>query len=216
MTFASAIAAIRDDWPRLGPTLEPGAVRELRRALAAAAHGAVAFGEDLTPSELLRLALGDRPDHPAWQSLVETSTRRAGPLLSESPELAMLSLRYVIEMTDESLVVEDQIEDAAEARIWLNPMRPLSEVDDDPSSLLVLPSPAGPMTPSFQFDEHGAVAHVAIEVNGQLDANFDPWGAASWWLSPHASLHAIPADYMRFVDGQGVLDAARATTLLPS
>jgi hypothetical protein len=42
--------------------------------------------------------------------------------------------------------------------------------------------------PAFQFDENGQVFSVVPTVNQLLDAESDPWGVASWWVEPHASL----------------------------
>lgn len=43
--------------------------------------------------------------------------------------------------------------------------------------------------PAFQFESTEAhVRPVVAEVNVALGAGDDPWGAASWWVSPHARL----------------------------
>ena len=43
--------------------------------------------------------------------------------------------------------------------------------------------------PAFQFDVPGARVRTVVEhVNVALGAGDDPWGAASWWVSPHARL----------------------------
>jgi len=43
--------------------------------------------------------------------------------------------------------------------------------------------------PAFQFDlAHARVYPVVVEGNQVLDATNDPWGAASWWLSPSSWL----------------------------
>lgn len=43
--------------------------------------------------------------------------------------------------------------------------------------------------PAFQFDPLAAAIHpVVAEVNQVLGAAEDPWGVASWWISPHARL----------------------------
>lgn len=41
--------------------------------------------------------------------------------------------------------------------------------------------------PRFQFDtEASAVRPIVAEINRVLGADCDPWGVASWWLSPSA------------------------------
>lgn len=67
--------------------------------------------------------------------------------------------------------------------------------------------------PSFQFDvaRHRIVPGVA-EVNRLLGAATDPWGVASWWLSPHGGLEGgtRPADLLESPDGAAaVLRLAR-------
>ena len=48
--------------------------------------------------------------------------------------------------------------------------------------------------PAFQFDHHeGRVRPIVAKVNVQLNAAGDPWGVASWWLSPSTRPdHASP------------------------
>jgi hypothetical protein len=66
--------------------------------------------------------------------------------------------------------------------------------------------------PAFQFDADGHVANAVADVNRLLDAESDPWGVASWWLTPHASLCAIPADAIRVGKDEDVLAAANAVS----
>ena len=43
--------------------------------------------------------------------------------------------------------------------------------------------------PAFQLDaQAGRLRPPVARVNALLDAKADPWGVASWWLSPHARL----------------------------
>jgi hypothetical protein len=43
--------------------------------------------------------------------------------------------------------------------------------------------------PRFQFDEEtGTVWPAARQANALLDASNDPWGAASWWVTPDATI----------------------------
>jgi hypothetical protein len=42
--------------------------------------------------------------------------------------------------------------------------------------------------PAFQFDRRGQIFPVARKVNALLGAASDPWGVASWWVSPHGAL----------------------------
>ena len=63
------------------------------------------------------------------------------------------------------------------------------------SELIGLPTDRGHRYPQFQFDETWREIHrVVRDVNVRLDALADPWGVASWWLTPHVRLGARPAD----------------------
>ena len=57
--------------------------------------------------------------------------------------------------------------------------------------------------PSFQFDQRrGQVRPVVREINEALGAVDDPWGVASWWLTPSARRrdHQSPADLVEAGD----------------
>lgn len=62
--------------------------------------------------------------------------------------------------------------------------------------LLGLPQGNTYVFPQFQFDVDARRIHPVVErINVQLDALGDPWGVASWWLSPTPRLHGqTPAD----------------------
>ncbi|MCL6550080.1 MAG: hypothetical protein K6T37_03570 [Acidothermus cellulolyticus] len=70
--------------------------------------------------------------------------------------------------------------------------------------------------PAFQIDAtRGQVRPIVAELNQQLGAAVDPWGVASWWLTPHARLPRgkRPADLAvssRPRDEQTLRDLARS------
>jgi len=61
--------------------------------------------------------------------------------------------------------------------------------------LIALPSHGGPRYPAFQFDrtQHRIWPAVAY-CNQRLQANRDPWGAASWWITHHEWLRRRPLE----------------------
>lgn len=61
--------------------------------------------------------------------------------------------------------------------------------------------------PAFQF---GAHRKLVRRINHILDAAGDPWGAADWWLGPHAWLPGVPARLLGSVDDQELVEAAEA------
>lgn len=69
--------------------------------------------------------------------------------------------------------------------------------------------------PAFQFDPLAARIHpVVAEVNRVLGAAEDPWGVASWWISPHARLapRQAPRDLITDPErAQRLVVLARAT-----
>ncbi|MCK0090447.1 hypothetical protein MWU77_06565 [Rhodococcus sp. F64268] len=62
--------------------------------------------------------------------------------------------------------------------------------------------------PAFQFSQSDEANQVAREGNVNLGARDDPWGVASWWLSPNPSAEdrKSPAQLLN----EGSLDAVRA------
>ncbi|MDZ4170100.1 MAG: hypothetical protein U1E26_10700 [Coriobacteriia bacterium] len=47
--------------------------------------------------------------------------------------------------------------------------------------------------PAFQFDAGAQALHPGVsDVNVLLDAAHDPWGVASWWITPHTALDGAP------------------------
>lgn len=109
----------------------------------------------------------------------------------------------------------DDVERAAEARLWVVPMLPVA-LDLPRSDVLVLTRGDERLAPMFQFDTDGrTLLQSVVEVNRILEVDDDPWGCASWWLTPHAALHAIPADEIR-VGSVEVVRAAAAAIYAPA
>lgn len=209
MALADALVFAAKAWPRLREGLTPDEVTEITRALAAAVHGA-----SWDPNALMGTLLAHEPDDdPAWEALAASSARRTA-----APAPLMLAaatrLRFAIETTPpertEPGLGPDAVERSAEQRLWLAPMQQLSETTAPRSTLLVLVRQGREVAPTFQFDSWGNVLPAVADVNAELDASEDPWGAASWWLTPHAGLQAIPADALRTGDEDLVLAAAAA------
>jgi len=54
-------------------------------------------------------------------------------------------------------------------------------------TVIALPAGGHKLYPAFQFDaERRQVRPIVAEINTALGAKTDPWGTASWWLSPTA------------------------------
>jgi hypothetical protein len=66
--------------------------------------------------------------------------------------------------------------------------------------------------PAFQFGSRGNARQVVVAVNTILDSDDDPWGAADWWLCPHAWLRAVPADLVDQVDDSVLIETAELET----
>lgn len=54
--------------------------------------------------------------------------------------------------------------------------------------LLILEGDGERLIPTWQFSAAGRVWPVVADINVRLDAVNDPWGVASWWVSPHPRL----------------------------
>jgi len=78
--------------------------------------------------------------------------------------------------------------------------------------LLVLVAQDHVVFPAFQFDLPARRVRPAVaEVNVQLGARSDPWGVASWWLSPSGSLPEgeSPSDLVVRQDAEGLAMVSR-------
>lgn len=102
--------------------------------------------------------------------------------------------------------LDDQIRTAAQQQVLTQPCvhsreaaRLLALGGTDPTravnrlrrrgALIGVPVGRGYLYPAHQFDlPHQRVHPIVAEVNGLLDAAHDPWGAASWWVSPNPRL----------------------------
>jgi len=205
MALADALAEIIADWTAVNGRLDPEQRDTARRLLAAFAHGG-----QREPRQLLATLMAHEPsDHPAWQALASRSRR--GHVGAANTGAVAMQLRQLIELTGPDNPSRDPtlIEADAEYRIWLVPMQSVTDLHEDERPL-TLERAGQAYAPLFQFDAHGRLRAEASEVNVLLDATEDPWGAASWWLAPHASLHAIPADALLAGRGEEVVAAAAA------
>lgn len=74
----------------------------------------------------------------------------------------------------------------------------VAEVDAHRDLLIQLRAPGGAVRlPRFQFSaDSRRPREVVLTVNRLLDAAVDPWGATSWWVSPHALLDGAPVDLL--------------------
>jgi hypothetical protein len=80
------------------------------------------------------------------------------------------------------------------------------------SWLLGLPRDRSYLYPAFQFDPRRRELYPEVrQVNELLDAAADPWGVASWWVSPNDRLGgARPLDLVGEVRAEEVIRAAQA------
>ena len=81
------------------------------------------------------------------------------------------------------------------------------------SILLGLPRDGGRLYlyPAFQFDSRRQEVRPEVrKVNQVLDAAADPWGVASWWVSPHGMLDSRPIDLVGTPEASAVVRAAEA------
>jgi len=80
------------------------------------------------------------------------------------------------------------------------------------SWLLGLPRDRSYLYPAFQFDPRKRELYPEVrQVNELLEAAIDPWGAASWWVSPNDRLGGDrPLDLVGEVRAEEVIRAAQA------
>jgi hypothetical protein len=198
-------------WPELRERIDPAEMRLIQRQLAAAVHGA-----PWDPGELIHtLFAHEGEEYRGWQLLIERPVRRGATLEAPLLTSAAAALRYRIEKDAWGVLLgeptePEQVETAAEERLWTVPMR-TPPAEGPQLALVILERDGEHLAPIFQFEgEDSRPAAGVEEVNRLLGALDDPWGAASWWLTPHASLHVIPADALRAGEAETVTAAARA------
>ena len=208
MSLTDALIELQRRLPEVVASLSRDERTELRRSLAAWVHGTV---DD--PQALLSAALRHQPDDsPVWDALAQSSVRRDGTQQLDRPEIAAIMLRTALEVAEPERLRGSRlsVEAAAEERVFLAPMVAVPSRDPIDTAVLVLERRGGFVAPAFQFAQHGDLVEGVADVNDNLDAYNDPWGAASWWLCPHAGLHAIPADLIRHGAQDDVVAASRA------
>ncbi len=91
-------------------------------------------------------------------------------------------------------------------------LRQLANQQRKKSELLGIPHKNTYLYPAFQFDLiRSQINETAAKVNKLLDAVGDPWGVASWWITPSGSLvGSAPKDLLGTDREEQVLGLARA------
>ncbi|AGI90414.1 hypothetical protein M3398_17875 [Streptomyces albidoflavus] len=200
--------------------------------LAAAAAAWARIGAGLTPAD--RTALGEelaRRRRAPGPAAHRAATERAAALLAtglpgefgaggRSVALPVADSGTVAGFTADDLAVllldgspmAGPVLTAVRERLLAAPSVPASEMAGGESGLILLPAEGGRRVPRFQLAPDGAVRPVVLTVNRLLDAEADPWGAADWWLSPHAWLGAPPAGLLGTPDEAQLPDLARLLT----
>jgi hypothetical protein len=208
MALPDVLEELVRSWPERLDRMDDSSIRTVWSELSRLLHTG-----QWDPADLLQAA-SVSPDDPIWSALEAQSTRRLG---RPDPEILVVAaeLRMLIEFKTPpagpgkapSVSVED-VADEAEASVLDVPSRVVAS--GHVAGVVVVPSAKQFVAPSFQFGPDGKVLPTVAEVNRILDADDDPWGVASWWLSPHAALHGIPADQLRSGRAADVRAAAAA------
>lgn len=168
--------------------------------------------------QLCRLVAVELPRaHPFRAALTDDGTRfvRTG----NDPDSLVRWLRtrdalrsHVVELGFRPPAVADVDRGAAE---WVlrqpslieSEVRQRGQDPDDPGLVRLEGPDRVRVWPAFQFGSH---PELVRRINHILDAAGDPWGAADWWLGPHAWLRGAPARLIGSVDDQVLVDAAEA------
>ncbi len=165
---------------------------------------------DLSNTELIDVLaseLASRPDMQLVRNQV-TALLAMAPTLTDRSQAAELGAYLV-----DDAIERAELEKAARRHILDHPMLTAAQVAAvlrrDPADrsvasrlraagkVVALPVGNSYRYPAFQFDDATAsVRDVVAAVNARVDAAADPWGVASWWLSPSPRLPAgqTPAD----------------------
>ena len=139
--------------------------------------------------------------------------------------------RQVLDEAGEALMTQARLQGEAIQTIWREPMlepkdaavalgakaanREKVRQYRERSWLLGLLAGRGYLYPAFQFDHERRDVFAEVRaVNERLEAANDPWGVASWWISPHARLGARPADLVGVNRGDDLVAVATAVAEL--
>lgn len=165
---------------------------------------------DLSNSELIDVLaseLASRPEMRLVRNQV-TALLAMAPTLTDRSQAAEVGAHLV-----DDAIAQAELEQAARRHILDHPMLTASQVAAvlrrDPADrsvasrlraagkVVALPVGNSYRYPAFQFDDTTAsVREVVAAINARLDAAADPWGVASWWLTPSPRLRDghTPAD----------------------
>ncbi len=209
MAIADALDELASTWRTRRAQLDRADVATVYRELSRLVH----TGE-WEPGPLLRAATTS-DDDPVWEAVDREGTRREAASTTATLRAAV-HLRWVIETSGAPAPDDERSEPATPEALELEAEEAIAAVPaqvvvkDHGDALVVLRRAGRDVAPSFQFDDGGAVLRAVAEVNEMLGARDDPWGVASWWLSPNTALHGIPADEVRSGRADEVRAAARA------
>ena len=200
MGLADAVAELRRRWAELPALLAPDPARTVRDL----ADGLVTEG-DAERRQLLALRMlrvldsALSPAHPIRLALLDGEDFRS-PATAERLDDELAALRLVaadieaaFEPDPAGILAAAQADLLAAASMTAGELRAVGGDPDHPD-LLRLPSAAGDRLPRFQLDSVHEPYEVVLAVNRILQAEADPWGAASWWLRANGWLDAVPAE----------------------
>jgi len=82
--------------------------------------------------------------------------------------------------------------DADDDRIRAEAEQAVLDAGTTPADGLIVLHHAGrQLLPSWQYGLDGVPIPIVVEISAHLDAGIDPWGVASWWISPHPRLKGL-------------------------
>lgn len=190
------------------------------------------LARDLSPDETLSAAAELASHHPGLANETPAIVRAVLATLAHRDPLTdevAGGPRWLVGADDvaDSILSQARIAGEAIASIWEHQMYKASaaavalgakpsnrekvRVYRERSWLLGLPHGRGFVYPSFQFDVTARDVSVEVrEVNQTLGAASDPWGVASWWVSPNDRLASSPLDLVGTDRAPEIVKAAQA------
>lgn len=217
MRLESIVRALAIHWDSVASRLDPDAKEQLVSALRQIASPTASREDVFDATEyLLELLPSVLPaDHPVRKAIIASSGDRSSPVAAIEDDLLMEELRRILDEAATKRPASDNILDDAVTRLLSVPaltQEQLVAAKNDPAMrrLIRLPAHSGTKFPAFQFDDLGRPLRLVLSINELLDADTDPWGAADWWLGPHAWLDGSPADLLGRVPDHVLLAAVRA------
>jgi hypothetical protein len=204
VTDETFLDAVGRHWDEIAELAGPERTERLRGLVAGATEPDPVEARAALADELLDLLPADHPLVAVLRSgvMFDLGIERGVTEAELAAEFDRLRARIAIEPTAMRAAELDWFDHAVRARLLALPALTPGEVsrrggDPDAPDVIRLPTADGAVrVPEFQFGPDGDLLPVVADVNTQLVAGKDPWGATCWWTDEHSRLLTAPLELL--------------------